>query len=396
MISRQLNWLQVAALLVSASYGVGFLFDSGELPGTRGMAGTLYPWLTALGMALLAVFAGRVWSAGVAVWDMLGDMYGASVKNQVALLSVIWMTGVLAAQIHGGVAVLQLCAMPSWFAFPVMLALIFVASRLELRAASKAFELCVLASSLVLVFSLHKIGGGKVYLDAIPQFTRDVRDVRAGELSTMTLAIVFLVITGADYQQFIIAAQGRLHAILGCGLAAVCLLIVGPLPASAAVAANHSGLLAGMGDARQAIPMILASVSPKVGHGWAVAMLMALLGAALGSAAAMIRAMTSASIGCRAEGAWGRACVSLAIVLLGGVIASRDKRLFKPWWISTSSTSRVLLRCLSFCCSASVSLPYRKMEHHTRLHCCRLLLCRQMARHRTQRHSVRCARARRA
>ena len=41
-MSRALGSLQVAALLVSASYGIGFLFGSGELALSHGMAGSIY------------------------------------------------------------------------------------------------------------------------------------------------------------------------------------------------------------------------------------------------------------------------------------------------------------------------------------------------------------------
>lgn len=326
MTSRELGWLQVAALLVSASYGVGFLFGSGELAVTHGMAGSLYPWLTAIGMGLLAVSAGKVWASRMAIWDVFGNVYGAGVKHRVALLSLIWMTGVLAAQIHGGVAVLLLTGLPPRSVFSVMLALVFGASQLNLRTASRAFSLCLLASSFVLVFSLLKVRGTHVYVEAVPQFVSDVKGIAPRELISMTLAIVFLVVTGADYQQFVIAARSRKDAVVGCCLAAICLLLLGPLPASAVVAAGHAGLLAGMVSAKQAIPMILADVSSQLGRGWDVVMLLALLVAALGSSSAIIRAMTSASASVfEPRTRVGRACVTIGIVLLGGAVADRGQ-----------------------------------------------------------------------
>ncbi|WP_134047153.1 hypothetical protein [Paraburkholderia caballeronis] len=318
--------MQVAALLISASYGVGFLFGSGELAVTHGMAGSLYPWLTALGMGLLALSAGKVWLSRMAIWDVFGDIYGVGVKHQVALLSLIWMTGVLAAQIHGGVAVLLLCGLPNYLAFPGMLGLIFGASQLNLRAASKVFSLCLLASSFVLVFSLRKVGGEHIYFEAAPRFVNDVKGISIRELITMTLAIVFLVVTGADYQQFVIAARSRTDAILGCGCAAIGLLVLGALPASAVVAARDAGLLTGMSSAKEAIPIVLADVSSQVGRGWGVVMLLALLAAALGSSSAIIRAMTSASaLVLEPKTCTGRACASLGIVSLGGIVAERGQ-----------------------------------------------------------------------
>lgn len=318
--------MQVATMLVSASYGVGFLFGSGELAVTHGMAGSLYPWLTALGMGLLAISAGKIWLSRMPIWDAFGDIYGAGVKHRVALLSLIWMTGVLAAQIRGGVAVLLLSGLPTHVALLLMLALVFGASQLNLRAAAKAFSLCLLASSIVLVFSLLKVGGGHVYFEAVPRFVNDVQGFPDRQLITMTLAIVFLVVTGADYQQFVIAARSRTDAILGCGLAAICLLLLGALPASAVIAARHAGLFAGMSTSNEAIPIILADVSSQMGRVWGVAMLLTLLGAALGSSSAIIRAMASASaLLVEPRTRTGRVCVSLAIVSLGGVVAERGQ-----------------------------------------------------------------------
>ena len=102
--TRTLGALQVAALLVSASYGIGFLFGSGEYALRYGMAGAIYGVATGLGMIAMAAFAGRLWLTGRPVWDLLGDRSGDRVRRLVALLSIVWMAGVLAAQIHGAVA----------------------------------------------------------------------------------------------------------------------------------------------------------------------------------------------------------------------------------------------------------------------------------------------------
>ncbi|MBL8303560.1 MAG: hypothetical protein JNM26_12405, partial [Ideonella sp.] len=73
-----------------------------------GIAGAIYGVATGLGMVAMAAFAGRLWLAGRAVWDLLGDRSGDRVRRLVALLSIVWMAGVLAAQIHGAVAVVWL------------------------------------------------------------------------------------------------------------------------------------------------------------------------------------------------------------------------------------------------------------------------------------------------
>lgn len=140
-MNRVLSSMQVAALLISASYGIGFLFGSGEMALTHGMAGSIYGLATAVGMLVLTFFAARLWRRGNAVWDLFGQAYGSSMRNGIALLSIIWMAGVLAAQIHGGVAIMRLLGLGEWFAFAVVLSGVLAASRMNLGLASKVFAL---------------------------------------------------------------------------------------------------------------------------------------------------------------------------------------------------------------------------------------------------------------
>ena len=111
MKERTLNALQVAALLVSASYGIGFLFGSGEMALSHGMAGGLYGVATGAGMIVMAFIAARLWRVGLPVWDLFGQQYGNGTRRVIALLSLVWMAGVLAAQIQGGLALVGLAGM---------------------------------------------------------------------------------------------------------------------------------------------------------------------------------------------------------------------------------------------------------------------------------------------
>ena len=152
MSERTLGSLQVAALLVSASYGIGFLFGSGELALMHGMAGSIYGVATAVGMLVLALFASRLWRAGMPIWELFGRAYGQRLQSAVALLSIVWMAGVLAAQIQGGLAVVGLLGLSGPVAYGMVLTLIYIASRLDLHFASGLFAACLVASGLVLVY----------------------------------------------------------------------------------------------------------------------------------------------------------------------------------------------------------------------------------------------------
>jgi SSS family solute:Na+ symporter len=326
MTQRHLGSLQVAALLVSASYGIGFLFGSGELAVEHGMAGSVYGITTGLGMLVLAGFAKRLWATGLPIWDLFGRAYGARVQGAVALLSLVWMAGVLAAQIHGGVAVVRLLGLGGPLGQLVVLALIYAASRLDLRFASGVFAVCLLASGVVLVYALVAADGVDLYVHAVPIFVHDLSTFSPSRLVAMTLAVGLLVCTGADYHQFVLAARGSAAAAFGCVLAGLALILIGFLPPAVVVAMQHAGSLDGLADGKQVVPWVLAQVAESIGPGADKVMLVALSAAALGSGAAILRAMTSA-LACAAPGRRSATHPGLAMLALaiGAAVAGRGQ-----------------------------------------------------------------------
>lgn len=293
-MKRALNAIQVGALLVSASYGIGFLFGSGEMAITHGMGGSIYGLGTAFGMLLLMLFAARLWRAAIPIWDWFGQAYGTRLKNSVALLSVIWMAGVLAAQIHGGVAIVKLLGLGEFAAYALVLVCIYGASRINLRAASTVFSFFLVASGLVLVYALVSTDSTAIYVQGPSLFVADLHKFEPTALLAITVAIVALVCTGADYHQFVLAARKPADAVFGCLLAGICLAAVSFLPASVVIGLQESGGLNGLQDAKQVIPFALAKVASPLGAITGKVLLLGLSAAALGSGAAILRAMTSA------------------------------------------------------------------------------------------------------
>ncbi|OGA79691.1 MAG: hypothetical protein A2X72_22120 [Burkholderiales bacterium GWF1_66_17] len=326
MMERNLGSLQVATLLVSASYGIGFLFGSGELALTHGMAGSIYGVATGFGMLVLAVFAQRLWASGLPVWDLFGRAYGAQLQAAVALLSLIWMAGVLAAQIHGGVAVARLLGAADPFGHGTVLALIYGASRMQLRLASTVFALCLLASGLVLVYALVVSGGIGIYLQSVPTFLHDLPTFSGSRLLSISLAVSLLVCTGADYQQFVLAARRPKAAVSGCVLAGLLLFVIGFLPSAVVVAMQATQSLDELADGKQVVPWVLGNVAGSIGPGIEQLMLIALSVAALGSGAAILRAM-SAALACAVPGSHSASHPGLAILALaiGAGLASREQ-----------------------------------------------------------------------
>lgn len=323
---RSLGVWQVAAMLVSASYGIGFLFGSGELALQHGMAGSIYGVATAAGMFILAAGAQRLWAAGVPIWEWFGRAYGPGASRAVALLSLVWMAGVLAAQIHGGTAVALLLGLRSAEAFWSMLFLVFFASRLNLQMASTVFAACLLSSAVVLVYALTVSGGWAIYFEAWPAFSRDITTFSLPTLSAMTMAVALLVCTGADYHQFVLAARSASAAWLGCTVAGALLIVVAFLPAALVVALQQAGETGGLADSRQVIPFLLAKVAQTLAPAAGTALLIALSTAALGSGAAILRAMSLAIESVAPSTVHHRFPVSTLVALaLGAGLASRDQ-----------------------------------------------------------------------
>ncbi|REE18587.1 SSS family solute:Na+ symporter [Paraburkholderia sp. BL23I1N1] len=290
MLQRNLGAIHVAALLVSASYGVAFLLGSGEMALHAGMAGSLYAIVTALGMLGLALAAPTLWRGRELIWDVFGERYGPVVRRLVALLSLVWMSGVLAAQIHGGIAVLVATGLPATHALVLIAAALLVMSCIELGIAAVLFACCLLATNIALVHALAASGGLPVYLHAWPSFIAEICTApRAGTLVTIA-AVGFLVITGSDYQQFAIAARRPRDAWLGCVLASLFLMVTGFLPAATVVAALRAGKLYGLSETASAIPWIMLQTSGAMG----MICIGVILLAALGSGTAITRAMSSA------------------------------------------------------------------------------------------------------
>ncbi|MDZ4280504.1 MAG: hypothetical protein U1C04_07005 [Hydrogenophaga sp.] len=232
----------------------------------------------------------------------------------------------LAAQIQGGVAVLELLGLEQTHSYLVILLLIYGASRLDLRFASALFAMCLLASAAVLVYALVVAKGMGVYLQAIPAFSEDLSTFSASRVVAISLAVGLLVCTGADYQQFVLAARSPWAAAGGCVLAGLLIFVIAFLPSAVVVAMQGGGMLGDLADSKQVVPWVLGQVAGSVGQGADKLMLIALSVAALGAGAAILRAMTEA-LACAASGRRSAGDPMFALIALGlsALLASLDQ-----------------------------------------------------------------------
>jgi SSS family solute:Na+ symporter len=317
-MQRNLGAVHVAALLVSASYGVAFLLGSGEMAVRDGMAGSLYAIVTALGMLALGLAAPTLWRGRELIWDVFGQRYGPTVRKLVALLSLVWMSGVLAAQIHGGIAVLVAAGLPTTHALAVIAAALLVMSSVELGMAAMLFAFCLVGTNIALLHALIQSNGLYVYLHAWPSFVHGIGNAPTAQTVVTIAAIGFLVVTGSDYQQFVIAARRPRDAWLGCALASVFLMATGFLPAATVVAAFHAGRLFGLTDAASAVPWIML----QTGAGMGLVCIGVILLAALGSGTAVTRAMACALESVRPVADRHSHAPRILIIAMGCAIAS--------------------------------------------------------------------------
>jgi SSS family solute:Na+ symporter len=295
MTERTLNAVQVASMLVSTSCGVGFLLGTGELALQQGMAACLYPIATALGLTALALCSRLLWTSGQSVWAWFDQLYGPSVSQRVALLSLLWMTGVLAAQIRGGTALLVLTGVPPTTALLAIDATLIGLSIMRLSWLSAGFAICMLACNATLVESLINTRGIEVWLHAPLRFVDTLPHLVPVHTVFMMISIVVMVVCGADYQQFLIAARTPTTARVGCILAAGIVFVIGFLPESAVVATAATGHLGNLGDSAQVIPVVLIHTLSNFSTSTTRTLVIAMLAStALGAGCAILRAMSDA------------------------------------------------------------------------------------------------------
>ncbi|WP_081073141.1 hypothetical protein [Burkholderia multivorans] len=295
MADRTLAAWDVASLLVSTSCGIGFFLGTGELALQQGMAACLYGVATAIGLVALALSAPRLQKTRQSIWTYFGSLYGPAVSQQVAAFSLIWMTGVLSAQIRGASAILTLSGMPQAAAIISVDFLVLVFSFLRISWLSGIFALCMSGCTAILVFSLAETHSLILWLHAPALFSESLRAQPLEHTALVLLSVAALVLCGADYQQFPAMARTPAHARSGCLIAALVVLGIGFLPASAVIAGANLWQLNHLPDQAQVVPTLLARAIGSSGRVTPLAVTCILLVTALGSACSILRAMSDAT-----------------------------------------------------------------------------------------------------
>ncbi|WP_205191176.1 hypothetical protein [Burkholderia sp. LMG 13014] len=190
------------------------------------------------------------------------------------------------------------------------------------------FAICMLACNAVLVRTLFLTEGFGVWLHAPIQFLDGLHGTTLDHAGFTFASVVLMVVCGADYQQFVLAARAPGMAQNGCLLAAGFVFLIGFLPASAVIAALPVWHLQFLADPVQVIPFVLMhTLSAYVPNSARTLVIVVLLATALGAGCSILRAMTdaTASLGphSAARPIWSR----VLSIALGTLVAKHGQSL---------------------------------------------------------------------
>lgn len=324
--NRKLDAFSLAALLVSAHYGLGFLFGTAEKALTLGLAGSLYAVSISLGTIAALALAKFYWTEVEQIWTLLGNRYGNFVKVIVGLLIWSSLLGIEAVQIISGAFVLKVLGMP---VLPSMvgLAIVFtIISLLPVEKASWIFQALLALNFLALLYALWVLHGLPDYLRSPLEFIPSVALVSPPDFVGVSLSTTLLVLIDMKCQQFIVQAKNIRNVYIGSVLAAILLLWLALLPAVVVVAAQRAEILPLGIDGKEIIPFILLWIGGGTDNPLGVVLMMSLLVPALGVGSSVLRVQdkTIADFGILPATRINQLLIAVANALLALAIALKD------------------------------------------------------------------------
>lgn len=326
---RDLSGPALAALLVSAHYGLGFLLGTGEGAATVGFAGSLYAVSIALGTLVLLGLARFYWQKIEQLWTILGDRYGEAVRALVAVMAWASLIGSEAVQIISGASILSILGWPT---LPTALGLTAVfagLSLLPIARLSGLFRALLVFNIAALVFALVALQGVDIYVQAPVAVWPAVLHVAPGEAIGVSITTILLVLVDMKYQQYLVRARDLRSLYWGCALAAGLLFALALLPAAVVMAAGRLGILPEAIDGKAVVPYILAWLGGGAEHPLGMLLVASLIVPALGVGSSVLRLQTKAiadlapfpaTTKVRAAIAGGNGLLGLAVALKGGSI----------------------------------------------------------------------------
>ncbi|MBD2043641.1 hypothetical protein [Microcoleus sp. FACHB-672] len=290
--NRRLDAFSLAALLVSAHYGLGFILGTAEKSLTLGVAGSLYAVCLGLGTLGLLALAKFYWTKIEQVWTLLGNRYGSAVKIGVGLMSWASLIGIEAVQMISGAFILKALGVPLLSSMIILAILFTLISLLPVEKAGFLFRGLLIINFLSLLYGLWTLHGFSDYLQAPFGFVGSLKQISPPDLAGVSLSTILLVLIDMKYQQFLVQAKNVQSLYQGCLLAAILLLLLAFLPSAVVIAAQNAEILPAGIDGKETLPFILLWIGGGIHQPLGIVLILSLLVPALGVGSSILRVQT--------------------------------------------------------------------------------------------------------
>ncbi|MBW4595317.1 MAG: hypothetical protein KME46_21045 [Brasilonema angustatum HA4187-MV1] len=322
-LERRLDTFSLAALLVSAHYGLGFVLGTAEKSLTLGAAGSLYTVSLGFGTIALLGLAKFYWKRTEPIWTLLGSAYGDGVKVFVSLMSWLSLIGIEAVQLISGAFILKVFGIPTLPTMVVLAILFAIISLLPIEKAGWILRGLLILNFLALLYGLWVLHAFGDYVRSPIEFASSLKHMSLPTIVGVSLSTILLVPIDMKYQQFLVQAKDVHSLYRGCTLAAILLLLLAFLPSTVVVAAQNAGILPAGIDGKETLPFILAWVGGGIDKPLGILVIVSLLVPALGIGSSILRVQTKTILDFNIlpTSTWSRILVTAANALFGLAVA---------------------------------------------------------------------------
>lgn len=281
LAGRRLGPWLCAATLAATHLGGGFILGSGEAGYTGGIGGIWYGMATGIGLLVLGLVAAKplrqlaLYTTG----DYLAKRYNSKLLQVLAaLLSMLAMTGILAAQVkaaEGIMAMLGFAPLAGAIAATAIFIVYTAASGMWGVVVTDFLQVSIALGGIIAaaLLGLSRAGGFEAIKTATgPEFFQPLAP-GGGTIMWIVLPTVLYTLVGQDLLQRLFSARTPKIAKISALAAGILLIVVALFPVVAGMAA--SVLLPGLENPRAAIPTLITELFPPVMAGIVLAAIMA-------------------------------------------------------------------------------------------------------------------------
>ncbi len=300
LAGRRLGVVLCAAAMAATHFGGGALMGGASYGFQHGISGAWYGISTGLGLLLLALFtAGRFRALSLyTVPDYLAARYGGgAVRPLGALLSLVALIGILAAQVNAARGAFAIVGLEGPEA-AVVATLVFIAytaiGGLWAATISDVVQIVVAGAGIVIagfvvISQASDLGGLRAVLadKGVGEDYFQLTGAGPSLILWLVLPTVMYTLIGQDFYQRLFAARDATIARRAALLGGVFLIAISFFPAVVGMGARG---LADLSDSTQAVPWVLQNLfDPLLGG----VILAAILAAIMSSADSLLTAATA-------------------------------------------------------------------------------------------------------